>query len=50
MLGDTEIPMNGETTITFYVSKLVETIEFGFAPWDVSLSTYFGENAFGFSY
>lgn len=50
ILGDTPIPMQGIVLITFEVVNLVQTIEFGFAPRDVSKTTYFGENSSGFSY
>jgi len=50
ILGDEPIASDGEILLTFQVTELVETVEFGFAPADVWLTTYFGENPLGFCY
>ena len=49
-LGDTKIPSSGIVILTFEVVLLHQTIEFGFAPTSISMSSYFGENAAGFCY
>ena len=35
ILGNTPVPLEGETVLTFEVVDLLETIEFGFAVADV---------------